>query len=177
MDQLDRWVAELRADDAARGRARASWLARQAEEDATLAGVLTDLAERGRPVVVTVRGGGRHRGAVRLVGADFCALHIATGSDVVVAFAAIAAVAPQPGEAGATGDRGALPATTLGHALAALAGSGRRVRVLPVGGGDAFSGELRSAGRDLVALRLDGTGGLVYVPLASLAELSLTESG
>lgn len=176
-DRLERWVAELRTDDAARGRARTSWLARQAEEEATLAGVLTDLAERGRPVVVSVRGGGRHRGVLRLVGVDFCALQTPTGADVVVAFAAVTAVAAQPGETAVTGDRGDLAATTLGHALAALAGAGRRVRVLALGGGDALSGELRSVGRDVVALRLDGTGGTVYVPLASLAEVSLTESG
>jgi len=177
VDGIDRWLAEMRVDDASRARARTSWLARQAHEEATLAGVLTDLAERDRPVVLTVRGGVRHRGAILLVGTDFCALRTPTGADVLVAFSAIASVRPQPGEAAVTGDRAPVSTSTLGEALAGLVGTGRRVRVLVNGCADSLVGELRAVGRDVVAVRLDGPAGTAYVPLASLAEVSVTESG
>ena len=48
---LERLAAETRADDAAAAGAGPAWLGRQAEEEATLAGVLVDLAERRGPIV------------------------------------------------------------------------------------------------------------------------------
>ena len=50
--RLERWAAEARVDEAARTRSRERWLRRQAEESGTLAGVLADLLEAGRAVVV-----------------------------------------------------------------------------------------------------------------------------
>ena len=44
--RLDRWVAEMRSDDAAASRARERWLLVQAEESSTFAGVLLDLGEQ-----------------------------------------------------------------------------------------------------------------------------------
>jgi len=65
--RLERWAAEARVDEAARRRSRERWLRRQAEEDATVAGVLADLLEAGRPVTVCSRTGRRHTGlAARL---------------------------------------------------------------------------------------------------------------
>jgi hypothetical protein len=89
--RIDRWVAEGRVDEAARRRARERWLRHQAEEDATVAGVLADVAERGAPVTVHARGGRRHRGEVRALGRDFVAIRSAT-ADVVVALAAVTSV-------------------------------------------------------------------------------------
>ena len=43
LEGLDAWVARQRADDAIEARARAGWLRRQAEEEATWLGVLRDL--------------------------------------------------------------------------------------------------------------------------------------
>ena len=46
---LQRWVADGQVDEAARARSRRRWLEKVATEEATLGGVLLDLAERGRP--------------------------------------------------------------------------------------------------------------------------------
>ena len=89
---LARWLAEARVDEAAASRAREQSLRQQAGEEATLAGVLLDLAERGGAVVVDVAGGRRQRATVRAVAEDFCALRTDQG-EVLVAYAGIAAVA------------------------------------------------------------------------------------
>src|SRR5262245_6119327 len=86
--RLDRWVAEARVDEAARRRSRERWLRRQAEEESTVAGVLVDLLERGRPVTVHTRQGRRHHGEVRALGADFVAVATGQGT-VLVALAAL----------------------------------------------------------------------------------------
>ena len=57
---VERWAAEVRARDAADARVRERWLRRSAEEEAELAGVLLDLAERGVTAVVTTSSGRRH---------------------------------------------------------------------------------------------------------------------
>ena len=67
---LHHWIADGRIDEAARARARQHWLERQAAEDATMLGVLIDLAERGRPVTATTVAGRRVTCPVRAVGAD-----------------------------------------------------------------------------------------------------------
>src|SRR3546814_9710109 len=72
--RLDRWVAEARVDQAAQGRARERWLRTIAEEEATFAGVLADLAERASGVALSTTAGRRHRGSIGGLGADFVAL-------------------------------------------------------------------------------------------------------
>ncbi|MEO7429211.1 MAG: hypothetical protein ABIY48_07475, partial [Acidimicrobiales bacterium] len=80
--RLDRWVAEARVDEAALRRSRERWLREAAEHEGTLAGVLADLAERCTPLTIHTRGGRRHHGAIRVIGADFVALRLWSGSDV-----------------------------------------------------------------------------------------------
>jgi hypothetical protein len=72
--RLERWAADARIEAAARRRARERWLRQQAEEEATLAGVLIDLGEHGAEVVVHTRTGRVHRGLIGVVGADFVGL-------------------------------------------------------------------------------------------------------
>src|SRR4029077_3212757 len=91
-DRLTAWLGSLATDEAARSRARTHWLARQALEEGTFAGVLTDLAERGRPVLVHLHSGRRHRGVPVAIGSDFVALAVAGGRSVLVALSAIASV-------------------------------------------------------------------------------------
>jgi len=176
-DGAERWLAGLRADTGADQRRRASWLSRQAEEEATLLGVLADLAERGRPAVVDVAGGRRHRGVVGIVGEDFVGLRTEGGTPVLVARAAITGVRPAPGDTGAVGDRRLAPQVTLAGVLSSIAGSGARLVLVPFGGGEPIAGELRSVGTDVMALRLDADGGSVHVPLAAVAEVQLAVSG
>lgn len=174
---LAAWVASLVADEAARSRARTAWLARQAAEEGTFAGVLVDLAERGAAVVVHLHNGRRHRGRITLVGRDFCGLRTGAGRDVLVAERGLASVRTLPGDAVTVGDRPVRADLTFAETLAALAD--HRVRVLAVGhdGDDAVSGELRSVGADVLTVRLDGGGGTAYVSSSSVLELSLTVSG
>ena len=174
---LAAWLAEVVVDDAARARVRARWLAQQAAEEGTFAGVLTDLAERARPVVVQLANGRAHRGAVAMIGADVVGLRTAEGRDVLLRQSAITAVRTLPGEPVTVGDRHIVSDLSLAEALAALAE--HRVRVLLVGAdpSHAVTGELRAVGRDVVTVRLDGAGGTAYVAVASLAETSLLESG
>jgi hypothetical protein len=78
-EALAGWAADLAVDDAIRDRSRTQWLRRQAEEEGSLAGVLADLGERGRPVLVHLHNGRLHRGLVTEVGADYGVLQVGAG--------------------------------------------------------------------------------------------------
>ncbi|WP_208029153.1 hypothetical protein [Rhabdothermincola sediminis] len=176
-DPFDRWLAEVSADRVIGERARTGWLARQAAEDATWRGALADLAERGRPVLVELRSGRRHRGTVAVIGHDFLVLRPADGSDVLVALDAIAVLWPSPGDGPVTGDREPPSLTTIGEALAGLAAGGQEVAVWTAGASVAVVGEIAAVGRDLVTLAVAGERGWAYLALASVAEVSLVDSG
>ena len=171
---LNRWAADRRADAAAAARARERSLRQQAAETATLAGVLVDLAERRAAVVVRTSSGIVHRGRLVAVGQDFAAL---TGDGdrapaTFVATAALVSVRPVDGPAAAaTGDR-APSDLDLGSVLAGAAVERPRVRVAV--GVEQVVGELLAAGLDVVTVRTDGDPpAVVYVPLASVSEVSL----
>lgn len=168
--ELAAYLAEQRADAAAASRARERWLRQAAAEEARVAGVLLDLAERAATVAVQGVGGRTHRGVVRAVGEDFAALRTGAG-DVLVAYAAMAAIRPE-GAAVAGSDRAQALDLGLAEALAAVAGT--RPRVLVVArDGTGLAGELRSAGIDVLALAVDG-GAQVFVPTAAIAEVTIT---
>jgi hypothetical protein len=171
--RIDRWAADARVDEAARLRARERWLERQAQEGATVAGVLADVAERGAPVAVHVPGGRRHRGEVRAVGADFVALRSAR-ADVIVALAAVTSVCTLPGEASSIGDRSIATSLRLVDVLGELAAEGASVVLATAGGDDPIAGALRSVGRDVVVVRVAGAGAAAvtaYVPIAAIVEV------
>jgi hypothetical protein len=171
-DELARWLAEARVDEAAAARARERWLRQQAGEEATLVGVLLDLAERGSTVVVESAGGRRHRATVTAVAEDFCALRTEQGTDSLVAYAGISAVALLDDVAPA-GDRPRALDMTLAEALGVVAAE--RPRVLVTGrDGSGRAGELTSVGRDVIVLRTDGMPRHVYLPVAAIAEVAIT---
>jgi hypothetical protein len=169
---ITRWLAEQRADAAAASRARERWLRQAADEEALVAGVLLDLAERAATVVVQGVASRTHRGVVRAVGEDFVALR--TGrTDALLPFDAIVAIRA---EGAPTGGGERAHALDIGFAEAVAAIAGDRPRVLVVTrDGSGLSGELRSVGRDVAALRLGDGEGTSYVPLASMAELAIVE--
>lgn len=170
--RLDRWVAEARVDLAAAQRARERWLQEVAAQEATLTGVLLDLAERRSPVAVSTFSGRRHRGAIASVGADFVALHPSSGPDVLVAMSAVAAVRTLPGEEATVGDRVGVVHLTMAEVLSELAAD--RERVVAVAGTEQLAGELRSVGADIAVLRTDGAPpGTAYLPLATVSEVML----
>lgn len=171
--RLAAWAAEALVDEAAAARSRERWLRQAAGEEASFAGVLIDLAERGSPVVAAGVGGRRHRGVVVAVGSDFVALRTPVGRDVLLAVAAIGALRPEGGADASAGDRVVRVELDLAGALATLVPDRPRLFVVPRSGDDGVAGTLRAVGRDVVVLRTDAApAATVYVPVAAVAEVS-----
>ena len=173
---LERWAADAAVDEAARSRLRERWLRVQSEESASVLGTLVDLAERGAPVTLDVAGQ-RARGRVVGVGGDFVALR-AGGSDggdhdVLVRLRAIDVVRVEPGGVAVRGDRSKLLEVTLDAVVGPLAAERPEVLVRTWGGA-AVRGELRSAGTDVLAVRVDGDPpSPTWVPLWSVTMLRI----
>jgi hypothetical protein len=180
LDDIERWVADARADEAAGERVRERWLRQQAEEDASFAGVLLDLAERGLTVTVTGVSGRRHQGRVAALGADFVALRTETGRLTLLALDAVARVRlapPARGVSGSSRDVGDRSReVTLGEVLAQAAG--HRPRLSVHCGADHLLGQLRAVGADVLSLAVDDhPTGMTYARLGSVSEISFLDSG
>ena len=138
--------------------------------------MLVDLAERQRPVVVQLTTGRRHRGQVVAIGEDVVELATATQRRVLVARSAVSSVRPHVGDEAAQGAAAPVPVgRRLGRELAELAAERPAVLVVTLDG-DALAGRLALVGSDVLGVRLDGDA-WAYVPLASVAEVSVPESG
>jgi len=171
---LQRWAAESRTEDAADSRVRQHWARQQAEDEATLLSVLAGLAERGVPVAVHT--GETVRGVVAGLGVDYVAL--SSGSQLtLVATRAVRWVRPDaPSPPASFADR--VPA--VGRLLGLLAGlAAERADVRVVAGGEPLAGELVAAGEDVLTLQPAGghAGQVIYVPVASVSEVSVRLSG
>lgn len=167
---LEAWVAAASADAGVDTRRRERWLRVQAEEEATVVGVLADLAERGHAIALATRAARRHRGWVRLVGEDFVVVVTEQRSTVLVRLDAIAHVRTTPGTPALAGDR--ILHLEVGWADAVRILAEERPTVLAVpSGGPPCHGELRGVGADVLTLRLEGDGSRVYLPLAAVDEL------
>lgn len=170
---FERWLAHLHVDDAARARARRHWLRSAAEEDASLAGVLLDLAERDVGVVVTTAAGRRHVGVIAVVGADFVAVRTPSGRHVLLRHTVVTSVRASPDEVGPIGDREVTSTGTLTDVMILLAGE-RLPATLVVGAHESVSGELRSVGQDVVVVRTEGERpATVYVSTERVDEVAL----
>jgi hypothetical protein len=176
LDHLAHWAAESRVADAVSERRRAAWLARQSGVELTLGRILSGLAERGRPVVVELLDGRRHRGTPVTVGRDVVELEVTGGGRVLVAAAAVASVRAGGSELAGPDVGLPTPSTDLAAELARWAEERPRVLARPRTGAGSLTGTLLAAGSDLLVMRLEG-GDVAYVPLAALAEVSLPESG
>lgn len=178
LDHLARWAGEVRAEEAAADRAQQRLLAQMAAEEASFAGVCLDLAERAAAVVIRTVAGRTHRGRVLTVGRDFLVVRDAGGPPVLLAMACVASVRLGPGEqAGAapSGRTGALD-SALAAVLAGVAPERPRVQVMAAGDPQAVTGELRTGGRDVAGVRLDGDRpGTVYLRVSSIAEVTLLD--
>jgi hypothetical protein len=171
--RLERWVADARVEEAAEQRSRERWLREVAGQEATLSGVLADLAERRVGVSIGV-GGRRHHGTIAAIGVDFVALRLVSGADVLVAVGAIGVVRTAPTVAAAAGDRMLTTELRLADVLAELAAERERVRLVTTTG-EAAAGQLQNVGHDVVVLRVDAEPrGSAYVPLATIAEVTLS---
>ncbi len=169
--RLERWSADRRVDAAAERRSRERWLADAAGRDATLVGVLLDLAERQVQVAVTLGGRTRH-GHLGAVGADFVAL-IRREGELVIALSAVTSLRVTDRAPAALGDRVQATDLLLVDVLQELAQERARVRI--VDHRDAVvAGELRRVGTDVLVVRPEGAGsGTTYVPLAAVGEVQL----
>jgi hypothetical protein len=164
---LERWAADAMVDEAARARTRQRWLRIQAEEESSTLGALLDLAERRRPVALDV-GNHRVRGALVGIGADFLALRSDLGQHVLVRTDAVDVIRAEPGDRGVVGDRAVLVEVTLAAVVGPVAADRPEVLVR-TRSGQVVRGELRSAGTDVVRLRVDGDPPApVWVPLAAV---------
>jgi hypothetical protein len=144
--ELAGWAESQEAAAAARSRSRRRWLRQQAAEDATLAGILLDLAESAGPVTVHTRAG-EHAGVVVSVSTRMCVLSSDDGFSVI-AMSAITTVTP----AGpALGDRIPRLDMDLGDVLSVVAGDRPPVQ-LELVNGRTVQGVLALVGRDVVTL-------------------------
>ena len=178
---LVRWAAEARADEAGRARSRARWLRHQAEEEATFAGVLVDLAERETTVLLRTTAGRRHRGAIAAIGADFVLLEpdgAATRRWVVVPLTAVTAVRPthehrSPGPAqGARTPALDLLFTEALDAMAAADGPRPTVTIVLATDPDPVTGELEAIGADVLTVRVDRSpASRTFVRLSTVTEV------
>ena len=182
-DEIERWAAEARAREAVDARVRERWLRRQAEEEATFAGALLDLAERQVGVVVTTTANRRHTGVVEAVGADFVALRAAGGRTAIVALRSVAAGGTGgsgDGRLRALGSRDERPSrsVTVGLTDVLAHAAANHPRVLVHAGTAAVVGELRTVGTDVISVHTDGDPSAnVYLSLASVSEVSFLDSG
>lgn len=177
--RLHRLVADAAAGVAARDRAHERVLRETAAMEATLAGVVLDLAEQGTPVVVRTAAGRNHRGRVIGVGTGALALRDEGRPPVLIAMAAVTSVRPHTEPRNRPRDvAGGRPAPldlSMLRLLGGLAEERPRVQV-SCAGEEPFAGELRSVGVDLVTVRLDGDHGrLAHIPVAAVADVVLLD--
>jgi hypothetical protein len=170
--RLDQWVAEARIEEAALRRSRERWLLEVAEQEATLVGVLIDLAEQHADVSIAANGR-RHHGVIAAIGVDFVAVRVVAGADVLIATAAVSVVRTTSAVGAAVGDRVVSTELRLTDVLVELAADRERVRIVTAGG-ESVAGTLRSVGHDVVVLRTDGQPpGTAYVPRDAIVEVTI----
>jgi hypothetical protein len=177
--QWDRWAAEARVGEAAASRSREGWLRQAASEDASLVGTLVDLAERGTPVVVTMRSGRRLRAAIWRVGADCVAVQHDDRRVSWLALNAVAAIGAEPGgQAVPTGTRRVESEVTLADVLGDLVADQATVAVFLSDMTDPLRGRLVGGGRDIVRLTRSGESpDEVVIAVQVVSEVVLVDSG
>ena len=172
MGDLERWLADAVAEQAARERAQERALVEAAEAESTLLGVLVDVAERGERIVVRTEGGRLVQGVVSAVGRVFAVVRAGDNAIAFVPVGGISVLRTESPEAPG-GARGGVVDASLGAVLAGVAAADRpRVQVTVRGEEQPLVGELRSVGLDVVRLDLDGRT-TTFLPLAQVVLLVL----
>jgi hypothetical protein len=178
---LRRLLDEATVEVSRAARARQRWLRQAAEEDATFAGVLVDLAERGAIVTVQVAAGGRRSGRIVALGLDHLVLGPppgGAGDERLVHLDAVVGVRPEPGGPALLGVDGRAPSgRTLVAVLAETAGDAPRVAITTATT-EVVAGRLRAVGVDVVRLDLDDEArSPCYLSAAALREVVVFRSG
>lgn len=123
---------------------------------------------------MSTAGGTRLSGAVRALGADFCALQLARSRQALIPVSSVATIRSPPGHRTVVGDRQRTYTLTLLAALTELAAD--RPRVVVRVGSDEVRGQLRSVGRDVATVWCEGDpGGSVQVAIRSIDHLLIVE--
>ncbi len=173
---LDRVLRDLtddqRRQDAVTARRREQWLRRQNQEDGTLLGVFTDLAEHQRALTIQTVAGRSVRGQIRSLGSDFVGLDGPSTPLTVVAVAAVIAILPEPGASPTVGARNPSRGTTLAGELSVLAADTPPVTVHTVSG-ERMAGRLWWAGQDVVAVRRSDQSD-AYIALHAINDVVLS---
>ena len=165
-DAIDRLLGELRVAEAARSRARVGALKAHAAEDATVIGVLADLAERGVPVMMTTIHGRRHRVEVLAVGPDAAVFAVGADEWLVTRLASIASLRLVSGDP-VHGEGSMTTTSSFGRILARAADPGDCLRLALTG--EIVTGAVVSLSAEVALLRLD-SGALTYVSLGAVEE-------
>jgi len=182
--ELVRWLAEARVDEAVLSRLAERAMRQLAGDEATLLGLCLDLAEACRPVLARTTEARVHRGLLVAVGTDFVALRSAAGETIFLPLDHLAWLRPAPGSWDGAPVRGGEAAGTRTPPLAArlvdiltgLAADRPRVRLVVAGDPDAWSGRLRACGADILSLEQAGEPPVVgWVPLSQLTEVGLVD--
>ncbi len=93
---------------------------------------------------------------------------------MLLAYSGMGSVRPDARGPGPVGDRVVHAELALAEMLSLLVADRPRVLILTVADTDGVAGELRSVGRDVVTVRLDGEPrASAYVAVTAIAELSL----
>jgi hypothetical protein len=147
-----------------------------AEHEATFAGLLLDVSERGDAVRIETTYGKTHHGPVEVIGRDFCAINVDSGI-VIVATRTVRSVSiesqtrrPPVPSARTISEQ----AAGLADILAELAVDRVRIRYVLEGDNASRSGELAGAGEQLCTIATNSTGTIAYIPVAHFCEVALT---
>ena len=149
---LSSWLADYQVDEAAAARARQRSLEQQAAQESSIAGVLLDLAERGRPVTIKTAGGQVCYGQIVAVGADFVFVRDENEGELLIPTTAIATIGTAATDRPVTGDR-PLSSVVLADTLDELVADQAHVAVSV--GDECVSGLLQTAGADVIAVAVD----------------------
>ncbi|MHB8669362.1 MAG: hypothetical protein ACYDAD_02190 [Acidimicrobiales bacterium] len=188
LDRIDAWAAEARARHAANARSRERWLRQEAEEEATFASALADLAERRESVTIVLVHGRSRTGRILGVGQDFLVLRVGeTHGPARTVLCALGAVgllrrdasgehhpsrwAPAP-----AGERARPPRPRLVSVLSEAVAERCDIEVGVIGG-EVVSGELRAVGTDVLTVLATSpeapTGAIALIRLESICDVAL----
>lgn len=168
---LSSWLADCQVDEAAAARARQRSLENQAAQEATIAGVVIDLAEQDLPVTLKTNAPQAFSGQIIAVGSDFVFVLDSERGEVVVPTQAITTITSAPTSRMVSGVR-TQSSVSLAEMLNDLVLEKARVTIAV--GADAVSGRLHSVGTDVVVVALSGAPqDMVYIAVAAIDHLLL----
>lgn len=166
---LSSWLAACRVDEAAAGRARQRSLEHQAAQEATIAGVVIDLAEQDLPVTLKTNAAQVFKGKITAVGLNFVFVLDAERGEVLIPTKAITMISAAPTSRPAIGVR-PQSSVLLGDVLNELVLDKAQVKVAVAD--ECVTGTLHAVGTDVMAIALSGAPrALAHVAVAAIDHL------